>query len=454
MANPDPTEPSELNAEQSHATKGLLRLTMACNEKCPFCNVPAEDYSKLNPPLDTILDELQTFIDRGDKTLTVSGGEPTLNRKRLLTLVEKAKAGGIRFIELQTNAVLVKPEYAQALADAGVTSAFVSLLSHSPELHDHLAGLKGAYGRCLAGIDNLLDSGIRVALNPVTASTTQDHLGDYVEFVAKRFPRVRSISLSAVQPHGRGANNLDLMPDYARLRSSVQAAQKMAAHHGIELLNPYCGLPLCIGWENNLAYSVEAIEAQTPPNAHGVDNNGNKRHGDACRDCGLRARCGGAWHAYWDVRHGSGLIPPWEVQAPWAQSLELQEVVDARQKPLSQALFESGPPTRPTRWLWVDGLSARDASLTRSAGVTHVAIDIHLNDLKGSLKGLRRIQQTNRLVSPQRQIQIHGRIMTPIDTMPHHQVHELTALFKALNVTQMHAIQPGPHTEIFPKASG
>lgn len=453
MANPDPTQPSDLNAEQSHTTKGLLRLTMACNEKCPFCNVPAEDYPKLNPPLDEVFQELQTFIDRGDQTLTISGGEPTLNRKRLIPLLQRAKAGGIRFIELQTNAILITPEYAQALADEGVTSAFVSLLSHDPQLHDHLAGLQGAFDRCLSGIDNFLDSGIRVALNPVTASTTQEHLGAYVEFVAHRFPRVRSISLSAVQPHGRGAHNLDLMPDYARLRDSVQAAQQVAARHNIELLNPYCGLPLCIGWENKLAFSVEAIEAQTPPSAHGVDNHGNKRHGEACRDCGLRARCGGAWHAYWDVRNGSGLTPPWEVQAPWAEPNDRQEIVDARDRPVGQALVESGPPMRPTRWLWVNALSPKDASLTRSAGVTHVAIDLHLDDLKDSLKGLRKIQQTNRLVSPQRQIQIYGRIMTPIDSMPHHQVHELTALFKALNVSHVHAIQPGPHTNIFPKAN-
>ena len=35
--------PPAAATEQSHRTKGLLRLTMACNEQCPFCNVPAED---------------------------------------------------------------------------------------------------------------------------------------------------------------------------------------------------------------------------------------------------------------------------------------------------------------------------------------------------------------------------------------------------------------------------
>ena len=66
--------------------------------------------------MDEVLNELQAFIDRGDQTLTISGGEPTLSRTRLLTLVKTAKEGGIRFIEVQTNATLINQKYAAELA--------------------------------------------------------------------------------------------------------------------------------------------------------------------------------------------------------------------------------------------------------------------------------------------------------------------------------------------------
>ena len=126
------------HAEDNHRTKGLVRLTMACNERCPFCNVPAEDYPKLTPPEAEIAEQLQTFLDTGAQTLTISGGEPTLLRRRLLALVADARAGGIRSIELQTNAVLITPDYASALYTAGLTSAFVScLLYTSPSPRDH-----------------------------------------------------------------------------------------------------------------------------------------------------------------------------------------------------------------------------------------------------------------------------------------------------------------------------
>jgi hypothetical protein len=223
--------------------------------------------------------------------------------------------------------VLVDPGYARALADAGLTSAFVSLLSDVPALHDELAGLDGAYPKCLAGIDALLDAGVRVTLNPVTARATQARLPDYVDFVAARLPRVRSISVSAVQPHGRARRHLDaLLPDYDVLGASVREARRRAEAHGIELLNPYCGLPLCVGWEDGLDVSVEAVEAREGGwrEKPGIENTGDKRHGPPCRACVLRARCGGAWHAYWDVRGGAGLVPPATLRGPWAGGDDLR----------------------------------------------------------------------------------------------------------------------------------
>jgi MoaA/NifB/PqqE/SkfB family radical SAM enzyme len=382
------------DAESSHQTKGLLRLTMACNERCPFCNVPVEDYPKPTPADEAIAAELDTFIASGERTLTISGGEPTLLRKRLLRVVAEARARGVPFVELQTNAVLIDTEYATALASAGLTSAFVSLLSDDPALHDRLAGLEGAFPRCLAGIDALGDAGVRVTLNPVTAAATQDRLPDYVSFVAARLPRVRSISVSVVQPHGRAAKNLDLLPDYAVLGPAVREARRRAAALGIELLNPYCGLPLCVGWEDGLDVSVEAVEARqggwrgTP----GIENTGDKRQGFQCRACVFRGRCGGAWHAYWEVRGGSGLTPPARLGGPWAPG------------PHERLLAKGeGPPADGFGWIYTEGVGADDADRLVSAGIS-VAIALPAAALgdAAALRGLHRLARRRSVLPLQR----------------------------------------------------
>jgi MoaA/NifB/PqqE/SkfB family radical SAM enzyme len=403
-------------AEQSHRTKGLLRLTMACNERCPFCNVPVEDYPRPTPPDAEVDAELAAFVASGERTLTLSGGEPTLLRRRLLRVIAAARARGVPFVELQTNAVLVDADYAGALAEAGLTSAFVSLLSDDAALHDRLAGLAGAWPRCLAGIDALLDAGVRVTLNPVTAADTQDRLPSYVEFVATRLPRVRSISVSVVQPHGRAASDPALLPDYAVLGPAVREARWRAAAHGIELLNPYCGLPACVGWADGLDASVEAVEARaggwrgTP----GVENTGDKRHGPGCRRCVLRARCGGAWHTYWDVRGGSGLVPPAELGGPWVGG-PFEGVVRMDGAGIAEAVYAIGERapgiaeavharTEPFVWVWTDRLDAARADAALAAGAGGIAVELDAAALAdvAVLRALRRIVRRCEGWPPQR----------------------------------------------------
>ncbi len=377
-------------AESSHRTKGLLRLTMACNENCPFCNVPAEDYERKTPPASQTDRELQRFIDEKAGTLTISGGEPTLLRKRLLDLVRRARDGGIPYVELQTNAVLIDTAYAQALAEAGVTSAFVSLLSHIPADHDHLAGLPQAFSRCVAGIDALVHEGIRVTLNPVLARRTQHTFADYVTFVATRLPAVRSISVSAVQPHGRagrGGNPEDLLPDYAVLAQQLPRARAIAEAAGIELLNPYCGLPLCIGWNDAPERCVEAIEAESGGwrPVPGIENRGDKRQDAVCATCVWRTRCGGAWHAYWTHRGGSGIAPPAHSRAPWeGPGPPEQTTIDARTGWTDAHTAQVRAATTPTVWVWVHSLAAGSHTQLLESGCTDIALSL---DPRGIARG-------------------------------------------------------------------
>lgn len=412
-----PRTPAAPQAEESHRTKGLLRLTMACNERCPFCNVPAEDYPRPTPSEEDQNNELEDFIASGERTLTISGGEPTLLRRRLLGLIRRARAGGVPFVELQTNAVLIDEGYAAALAEAGLTSAFVSLLSHEAEHHDALAGLPGAFGRCLRGIDALIAAGVRVALNPVTARQTQALLPDYLRFVAARLPGVRSVSLSAVQPHGRARLHLEaLLPDYDVLRDVVPVAQRVAAAAGIELLNPYCGLPLCVGWAADMGRSVEAIEAEgggwRP--LPGLENAGDKVQGPPCRGCALRTRCGGAWRAVWTERGGAGLSPPLRRIAPWEPGAEAapgQHVVRSAGRPSAAALAELRAAVQPTVWLEVGALAEDDLPALLRSGCTDLALRLQAAEVEAARPALvETLRVFHRLLRLGQRAPDHGRL--------------------------------------------
>jgi hypothetical protein len=220
-----------------------------------------------------------------------------------------------------------------------------------------------------------------VTLNPVIAADTQERVVDYMRFVARRLPAVRAISLSAVQPHGRAADNLDLLPDYAVLAAQLPLARQVAEAAGITVLNPYCGLPLCVGWSGDLARCVEAAEARDGGwrARPGIDNQGNKSHGAVCRACALRPWCGGAWHAYWRHRDGSGIAPPAQRIPPWragAGEARWQSVVRAPGG-LSAAGLEAlqGCQT-PTVWLWTDRLRRADVVPLLTSRCSAVGLEV------------------------------------------------------------------------------
>lgn len=320
--------------------------------------------------------------------MTLSGGEPTLLRRRLVATIRKARAAGLPFVELQTNAVLITPDYARALAQAGLTSAFVSLLSHDSAIHDELAGLHGAFPKCISGIRALAAVGVPVTLNPVLTSRSQDGWVDYLRFVAAELPEVRSISVSAVQPHGRAADG-ELLPAYDQLAPQIREGHRIAEAAGIKLLNPYCGLPLCIGWEQHMDRCVEAEEARAPGiRPINLQNDGNKAHGPPCRGCGFRTRCGGAWHAVW-ARGGQGLRAPQARRTPW----EGAPWVDVSR--LAPGL-ESGT------WLLSNQLTQVDAETLEAAGVFDLALQWPAG--RATLARVRRL--TSRRALPQRQFRV------------------------------------------------
>lgn len=277
----------------------VIRLGLACNEKCIFCNVPpesreisGEEYARR-----------QIISAHPGSCVSFSGGEPTLY-SFLPRLIEFAVERGI-VPELQTNAVLLSDsEYVRKLADAGLKMAFVSLHSHIAGIHDFLTGVKGSWEKGICGIHNLLESGIHVSINAVISSVNYAHISDFVLFLSRRLG-VRQLSLSVVQPRGRAWSNKAIVPDYSLLDKPVRNALKTADNEHLMIINPICGLPMCIGgWNEYRKLCTEYVQY-----CAGKKFCAGKIHAPKCKDCMAGKYCAGVWQEYYDLKGDSALKP-------------------------------------------------------------------------------------------------------------------------------------------------
>lgn len=289
----------------------VLRLGLECNVKCLFCNVPYEDRTK--DSLSTMEAKRQiSLIIKGNPNVSIdiSGGEPTI-RKDLADLIMFAYGKGVSVVRLQTNGIaFAHDDYVRALGSSGLKKIFVGLHASIPRIHDYLVGFKGAFKYCINGIGNALSHGMEVNLNPVITTESYKDFPRYVKFVKNNFPEIKFISLSVIQPHGRAWVNNYLVPDYRIISPFIREGLSLGAKYGILIINPYCGLPLCIGgWRNYLEHCDEYKQnSSTGQSRHSYKNaNTDKIKCPQCTFCRLTKACNGVWKEYVLLHGFSGL---------------------------------------------------------------------------------------------------------------------------------------------------
>ncbi|MFH1723453.1 MAG: radical SAM protein [Elusimicrobiota bacterium] len=159
-----------------------ILLHYACQAKCLFCS---QDFGwREEPnlmPFRAAAEKIFWAHQHGFRRLGFTGGEPTL-RKDLAKLLVLARKVGFTYTRIQTNGVrLADPDYAGALADAGLTFVKLSVHGHDAETHDGLAGMPGSFDACLKAIENLKRLKIGVGVNIVLNKRNYQRLVEFYE---------------------------------------------------------------------------------------------------------------------------------------------------------------------------------------------------------------------------------------------------------------------------------
>ncbi len=163
------------------APMGLLaELTHRCPLACPYCSNPLTLEQAANE-LDTdtwrrVLDEA---AELGVLQVHFSGGEPLI-RKDLETLIAHAASNGL-YTNLITSGMTLTQARANALADAGLDHAQLSLQDTDAAGADLFAGSKNTLAKKTASAAMLRAAGLPLTLNAVMHRANLDHLEAMIE---------------------------------------------------------------------------------------------------------------------------------------------------------------------------------------------------------------------------------------------------------------------------------
>jgi len=215
----------------------ILELTQRCNNRCQYCytpwGAPALQYRRHSSgelstaQLKNIIAKLQD--EAAPQVIGISGGEPLL-RQDLPELLAYIRGQGIAPL-LITNGALMSHEIARVITEYK-SSCEITLLSFRSEIHDALAGRRGARDEAIHGIANLVVAGARPVA--VFVATRLNYMDLY------RTAELAITLGASVVSYNRlnlGAHNLPLadrlLPTPEMIRENLDMLEALAEKYGV-----------------------------------------------------------------------------------------------------------------------------------------------------------------------------------------------------------------------------
>ncbi len=146
-------------------------MLTGCNFHCKGCFRPARDGGGIPLTAEETLERMEraclNYYGRVPTEAMITGGEPTLDRAYLLSLVRGLRARGFEKIVLMTNGYALGEDenYVTELEEAGLTEVHIDLKAFSDDIHRWYTGKSNK--PVLRAIEKLNDSGIELLVQTI-----------------------------------------------------------------------------------------------------------------------------------------------------------------------------------------------------------------------------------------------------------------------------------------------
>ena len=200
----------------------FMEVTRRCNLKCLYCGSDctsaSESQELSSEQWISIAQQIAEDYDPPRLMIAVTGGEPLL-KPGIFDLFNELTRLGFPY-GMVTNGTLLTEAKARALVAAGIGSISLSL-DAPPEVNDTFRG-KGAAAAVTAAVGQLRAAGFDGKLEIISSLTRAaiGHLEATRQFIAQL--RVPSWRVAPIMPIGRAAQQPDLVPGPAEIRTLLE----------------------------------------------------------------------------------------------------------------------------------------------------------------------------------------------------------------------------------------
>ena len=285
-------------------------LGWVCNQNCIFCSVGHK--LRYDPKIKS-LDEVKRDIDwakqKGASEISFSGGEPTI-LNYLLDAINYAKKVGFESIQIQSNGMMFSyKEFTRKVVDAGVNSVIISVHGHTPQVHDFLAGVKGAFEKTTKGLENLKEMRenkeiIVLLTNTVATKFNYMFLPEITKFLLQ-FNLDNLHILPAVIDGNASTNKGTVVAKMSQIAPYAKKACDLAIKSGVQ--PDLYSFPCCLmsGYERFIAElgTLDTILKMPSTEEDVTVSIQEHRHKDrvkmkSCKNCKYYDVCVGVWKKY------------------------------------------------------------------------------------------------------------------------------------------------------------
>lgn len=183
----------------------LLEVTKRCNLGCPVCYASSNEYSDLDPSLETIHGWFQMLLTAGGPfNIQLSGGEPTV-RDDLPEIIRMGKEMGFGFFQLNTNGIRIAHEkgYLESLSEAGLSVVYLQFDGTEDTIYRKIRG-QNLYQTKLKVIERCKEVGIGLVLVPtIIPGINDENLGEIIRLAVSNLPIVRCVHFQPISYMGR-----------------------------------------------------------------------------------------------------------------------------------------------------------------------------------------------------------------------------------------------------------